>query len=74
MICLSASIDTILDRVSNDSTGPERPLLTGPDPAGRIADLLAERAQGYGRFVSVATDGRSVDEVVSAIIALLPTT
>ncbi len=73
VICLAASVDTILERVLGDPSGLERPLLAGPDPAGRIAELLAERAEGYRRFVPVATDGRTVDEVVDAIIALLPT-
>lgn len=69
VFCLVASPDTIMQRVA-DSTH-ERPLLAVPDPRQRIADLLQERAEGYGRFPAVDTTGRSVAEVVDVIVALL---
>src|SRR5262245_25694435 len=56
VFCLTASPDTIAARVLD---GPVRPLLAGPDPRGRISELLAERAAGYAAFDQVATDGRT---------------
>ena len=63
VFCLVATPDELLRRVGT-ADGPIRPLLDDPHPARRIAELLAERAAGYARFEQVATDGRSVDEVV----------
>jgi shikimate kinase len=49
-----------------------RPLLHGPDPRACIARLLQERAPRYRTAdLHIATDGRSVDEVVSRIEAFL---
>lgn len=77
VLCFSASPETIVTRVLAD--GARRPLLEVPDPAGRIAELLAERAAGYGQYPQIETDGRTPAEVVTEIMARyelseLPTT
>ena len=69
VVCLAASPEALVARL-RDETG-QRPLLQGDDPAGRIAALLAERKAGYARFPQVATDGRTPDEVATAVIALV---
>lgn len=68
VFCLTATPDEILRRV-NAQTGVDRPLLAGDDPETRIAEKLAEREDVYSRFEQVATDGRSVDEIVEDIAA-----
>ena len=50
---------------------PPRPLLSGDDPAARIAGLLAERAEVYFRFEQVATDGRTFAEIVADLVTRL---
>jgi shikimate kinase len=46
----------------------ERPLLLGPDPAGTVRRLLAERERFYARAdLVVPTDGRDLDDVVLEI-------
>ncbi len=68
VFCLTAESDTILARVIGDKSGTVRPLLAGPDPAGRVVDLLAQRAIRYGSFEQVPTDHRTPAEVVADII------
>ena len=71
VFCLTATIDTILQRVTTDGSHTTRPMLAGDDVRSRVADLLAERAPAYARFPQVATDGRTpasiADELVAAI-------
>lgn len=67
VLCLSAPAETIVARVLADGT--RRPLLEVPDPAGRVADLLAERAEGYGQYPQIETDGRAPAEVVAEIVS-----
>ena len=67
IICLTASPETILQRVQ--SQGGARPLLDVPDPAAEAARLLAERAEGYGRFPLLATDGKTPQQVASELRA-----
>ena len=69
--CLTASVDTILRRVAPGGHAPGRPMLAGPDARARVVALLAERADGYGAFEQVATDGRSPDEVVDDLVERL---
>jgi len=71
VFCLTAESDTILARVVGDKSGTVRPLLAGPDPAGRVTDLLAQRAIRYRAFEQVPTDDRTPDDVVADIIARL---
>lgn len=62
---LTASPDEIIKRVG---TGDDRPLLAGPDPAQRVSELLAERADVYGAFESVPTDGQPPEAVVAELL------
>jgi shikimate kinase len=68
IFCLVASPETILARVEADGV-QGRPLLDVEDPAARIADLLAERADRYGSFEQVNTDGRTVSDIVADVLA-----
>ena len=68
VVCLTADADTLVAR----ATGPgaaRRPLLDAPHAAVRVRELLAERTEGYGRFISVDTEGRSPDEVADAVMS-----
>lgn len=67
VFCLTASVDTILARVVADDLAVERPLLGGSDTRARISELLAERAEAYGRFTQVDTEGRRPADVASEI-------
>lgn len=71
VFCLTASVDTILARVAPDGVAVGRPLLAGGDARERVVALLAERAEGYGRFDQVPTDDRSPDQVADTILARL---
>ena len=67
VFCLTASVDTILDRVASDDPAAERPLLAGDDARGRITELLAERAEAYARFEQIDTGGRAPAELAAEI-------
>jgi 3-dehydroquinate synthase len=70
VICLTASPEAILRRLAN---GGDRPLLNAHDRRARIAALLAERAEAYGRIpLQIDTTGLSVKEVAYRILALAP--
>ncbi len=71
VFCLTAESDTILGRVVKEGAEPDRPLLAGPDAAGRVAELLAERAACYSAFEQVPTDDRSPAEVMTDIVSRL---
>ena len=66
VLCLSAPAPEIVDRVLAD--GVRRPLLAGPDPPGRVNALMAERAEGYGRYSQIETGGRTPEAVVDHLI------
>ena len=68
VFCLTADPDTIIERIGDPA---RRPLLAGPDAPERVRELLEERAEGYGRFASVDTEGRSAEEVAAALMSLL---
>ncbi len=70
VFCLTAEVNTIFDRVRSDGL-TTRPLLADPDPQRRLAELLAERHGRYAAFEQVATDDRTVDEIVGEIIERL---
>jgi shikimate kinase len=70
VFCLAASVDELHRRIVEGSGAP-RPLLAGDDPRARIEELLAERAEGYGVFPQVDTDGRSPTTIADDIIARL---
>ena len=74
---LSAQPATILRRVrEQDAAGPVRPLLAVPDPAARIAELLAQRAAAYAQaHHTVDTDGlepAAVAERITNICGIFP--
>lgn len=64
--CLTAPVDEIVQRVADGSA--DRPLLRSPNPAQRVAELLAERSAGYGRFAQVHTGGRAPASIAAEII------
>lgn len=67
VFCLTATIDTILARVTGDGVD-ERPLLAGDDVEQRITMLLESRAEAYARFTQVATDAKAPDDIVAEIV------
>ena len=67
VVCLTASVDTILTRVADDDSPVERPLLAGDEVRGTITRLLADRAEAYARFEQVDTEGRTPDEIADEI-------
>jgi 3-dehydroquinate synthase len=69
IFCLTADPAEIMRRVGQ--TGVERPLLAGPDPAGQVQRILAQRQATYARFTQIETDERPPDAVVAAILAAL---
>jgi shikimate kinase len=71
VFCLVASVDAILARVTAEDAMSGRPLLDTHDARGRIEELLADRAEAYGRFVQVDTDVAAPTDVVASIMALL---
>lgn len=67
IFCLIAQPATIVARVRADGVAG-RPLLDVEDPEARAAELLAERAETYGRFEAVPTDGREISEIVGDLL------
>lgn len=66
VICLHASIETILDRTLRHR---HRPLLNVEDPEARVRTLYAARAPIYKQAGSVIlTDGRPIPEVVAHVV------
>ena len=75
VVCLTASLDAIVERVSAGGGPASRPLLAGGRPGedlrARVKALLAERADGYARFTQVDTTGLSPSEAASAVLAAI---
>ena len=70
VFCLQASPETIYRRLKtdNDSGQAVRPLLAGPDPLGRIRELLVERAEAYGQaHHRIGTDDLTPEEVAGMV-------
>jgi shikimate kinase len=66
VVCLHASIETILARTGRQT---HRPLLAGPDPETRLRALYAEREPVYqGAGTLVLTDGRPLKDVVAHVV------
>jgi shikimate kinase len=66
VVCLWATPEKIWERVRSQS---HRPLLNGPDPLGKIRDLLAAREPFYRRAdVLINTEMRSVREVAMQVL------
>lgn len=75
VVCLTAGVDAIVERVSAAGGSARRPLLAGEVPGERVRDrveaLLAERAEGYARFPQVDTTGLSSSEAADAVLAVI---
>lgn len=71
LILLTASVETIAARIGGDT---QRPSLTGTKShVDEIRDVLAERTPKYqaAADVTIATDGRSIDDLATAILRYL---
>ena len=65
VICLFASVETILRRTAGNS---RRPLLKAEDLETRIRQLMRDREQAYLRAgVAVYTDGRSLQQLCDIV-------
>jgi shikimate kinase len=66
LICLHASIETILDRTSRNRN---RPLLNVENPEERVRTLYAEREAIYLRTGTlILTDSRPLNDIVSHVV------
>jgi shikimate kinase len=66
VICLHASLETILKRTQGSR---HRPLLNVEDPAERIRVLYAQRESVYRRAgTMILTDGRQLNDIVDHVI------
>ena len=66
VICLHASVETILARTSRQNN---RPLLNVEDPEARIRKLFAERDPIYRSAGSVIlTDGRPMNDIIAHVV------
>jgi len=65
VICLFASVETILERTARNKN---RPLLNVENPDERVRELLAEREPIYmNSGTCITTEGRSIAEIVQHI-------
>jgi shikimate kinase len=65
VICLTAQPEVILSRVQGNN---DRPLLQSENPLEKIVELLAVRAEAYGKAdFAIDTSHLNVDEVVETI-------
>lgn len=71
VFCLTASIDTIMHRVTRIADPSRRPLLAGDNPRQRVQQLLDERSAGYARWTQIDTEGKTPAEVADEIVAQL---
>ena len=77
VFCLRARPETIYQRLRTDDESGQavRPLLAGPDPLGRIRELLAARAEAYGQaHHCIDTDELTPEEVTEEVLNLFHTT
>jgi shikimate kinase len=66
VVCLHASIETILARTGRQN---HRPLLAGGDPEERLRALFSERESIYrGAGTLILTDGRPLREIAAHVI------
>ncbi|HSY53239.1 MAG TPA: shikimate kinase [Opitutaceae bacterium] len=66
VICLHASIETILERTAGHG---HRPLLNVENPEARLRELYAQREPIYRRAGTlILTDARSLDDIVNHVI------
>ncbi len=68
---LRATAEAIVERLRGEIE--QRPLLAGPDPLARLRELYARRRAAYDLLPHrVETTGRSPDDVVEELLALVP--
>jgi shikimate kinase len=68
-VCLTVSPEEVFRRIGQD---PNRPLLQGEDPEGRVRQLMAERAPLFSQFpIQVSTDGFRPSEVAARVLSEL---
>jgi len=66
VICLQASIETILERTAGNS---HRPLLNVENPGARLRELYAQREPIYRRAGTlILTDARPLDDIVNHVM------
>ncbi len=76
VFCLSATPNTILDRVMQDQgeDAPLRPLLSGDNPRKSIEELLSRRAESYAQaHHTIETDTLTPEQVAQRILELCNT-
>ena len=69
VFCLVATPEEILKRVENERH--VRPLLQGPNPLGKIVELLQQRKEGYGRFHQFVTSEKTPETVAEELIEII---
>ncbi len=67
---LVATPEVIYQRIIEDKTPRDRPLLQVDDPRQRIVELLAERDHEYARFQQVPTDDADPGQIADEIARL----
>lgn len=72
VLCLVATPDEILARVTDDSSH-KRPLLSVPNPKERIVELLQERNNEYLRFPQIVTNEKKPTDIASGLIEFINT-
>jgi shikimate kinase len=66
LVCLTAKMGTLLDRLKDDLT---RPLLAGENLADRVERLMKERQSVYNLCpVQIDTDGKTIAQVAQDIL------
>jgi shikimate kinase len=67
-VYLRVSPDEALRRIAAEPDQPVRPMLFGPDPAGRITELLSARDPLYRRAeLVIDTDARSASDIADQL-------
>jgi 3-dehydroquinate synthase/shikimate kinase/3-dehydroquinate synthase len=72
VLCLVATPDEILTRVSDDQ-GHKRPLLSVPNPKERIVELLQARSDKYRRFPQIVTDEKKPADIARGLVEFINT-
>lgn len=70
VFCLVATPDEVFERVTQDPSRIERPLLKVPDPRQRIVELMSERDAEYRRFPQLVTDTMTPEAVARDLRAV----
>ncbi|TAK23154.1 MAG: shikimate kinase [Chloroflexota bacterium] len=70
LVRLSVSAEEAVRRLTSSPGTEERPMLRGGDPIARLADMLAAREARYAQAdITIDTERRGVNEIVSVIVA-----